>query len=422
MMSIDTTGIALEAHLNHEPTVIANALRAARAVDRVGFCLEHYQALEQLQPGIFKDINPKMLTQQPSAVKRSVAVEAISGSDMVKALGVGIAAGSAVALFFKLIEWIADKLSGGKGGGIPTPEQIERENKAAFQKIAETDRKNREAFKAVFNDLDSSLDKLAKRQKNTGKILDELEKNIRAASSPIELMCVEAVMKACPDEMMYQAKAVGAMRLYKGGDILRYNLCLKNGVRGILAVFEEPALKNVDFSKLQRVAKDLADALQTADNFISRQTDGSLDMLVKQAKKVAEEFEKMDIPQSAKAEINTRATKVYSFHTSAADFAKEHERPEKGNLDKLDLSSPRYTSIIKDSYVCQNIVKDAAGKVKGKSDAKIDSKEHAAKFKSAIGDLQRVITGLLYFTNLSDKMNKAFTLALERYMKAEITI
>ncbi len=423
MMSIDTSGIALEAHINHEPTVIAKALRSARAVERVGFCLEHYHALEQLQPGIFKDINPKMLTQQPSGVKRNIAIEAISGSDMIKALGVGIAAGSVVGLFFKLIDWVTGKLVGGSGGsGIPTPEQIDREQKAAFQKLAETDRKNREAFKAVLSDVDGAVDKLKSRQKETGRILDEIEKNVREASSPIELACVEAIMKAVPGELIYQAKAVGAMRQFKGEDLIRYNLCTKNGIRGVLSIFEEPALKNVDFNKLQRTAKDLAEAMKTADNFISRQTDASLDMLWKQVSRLAEDYRKYDISQADRAKISERAGTVYSFHTSAAEFAKEHQSPSKGGLDKLDLASSRYTSIIKDSYVCKNILKDATEGIKGKKDAEIENKEHAAKFKSMLGDLQRVITGLLYYTNLADKMNKAFTQSLERYSKAEITI
>lgn len=423
MMNNDNLGIALEAHLNHEPVVIAKALRAARSVENVGFCLEHYYEIEQLQPGIFKDINPKMLSKNPSGIKHNAALEAISGSDIMKAVGVGIAAGSAVALFIKLLEWVADKLGGGSGGsGIPSPEKIKQDQKEAFSKIAEIDRKNREAFKATFNDLDATLDKLNAKQKNTGKVIDEIEKNIRAASSPIELACVEAVMKACPDEMMYQAKAVGAMRQYKGDDILKYNLCLKTGVRGILAVFEEPALKNVDFNKLQRIANDLAATLHTADKFISRQTDVGLDMLAKHTKKFSDEFEKMDVEQTTRAEINSRAVKVYSFHTTAVEFAKEHNRPAKGNLDKLDLTSPRYTSVIQDSYICQNILKDAASKIKGKSDATIENKDQAAKFKSILGDIQRVITGLLYFTNLADKMNKEFTRTLERYSKSEITI
>lgn len=425
MMNNDNLGIALEAHLNHEPVVIAKALRAARSVENVGFCLEHYYAIEQLQPGIFKDINPKMLSKNPSGIKHNAALEAISGSDIMKAVGAGIAAGSAVALFIKLLEWVADKLGGGSGSGgsgIPSPEKIKQDQKEAFSKIAEIDRKNREAFKATFNDLDATLDKLNAKQKNTGKVIDEIEKNIRAAASPIELACVEAVMKACPDEMMYQAKAVGAMRQYKGDDILKYNLCLKTGVRGILAVFEEPALKNVDFNKLQRIANDLAATLHTADKFISRQTDVGLDMLAKHTKKFSDEFEKMDVDQTTRAEINSRAVKVYSFHTTAAEFAKEHNRPAKGNLDKLDLTSPRYTSVIQDSYICQNILKDAASKIKGKSDATIENKDQAAKFKSILGDIQRVITGLLYFTNLADKMNKEFTRTLERYSKSEITI
>ena len=423
MMNNDNLGIALEAHLKHEPVVIAKALRAARSVENVGFCLEHYYAIEQLQPGIFKDINPKMLSKNPSGIKHNAALEAISGSDIMKAVGVGIAAGSAVALFIKLLEWVADKLGGGSGGsGIPSPEKIKQDQKEAFSKIAEIDRKNREAFKATFNDLDATLDKLNAKQKNTGKVIDEIEKNIRAASSPIELACVEAIMKAYPTEIMYQAKAVDAMHQYKGDDILKYNLCLKTGVRGILAVFEEPALKNVDFNKLQRIANDLAATLHTADKFISRQTDVGLDMLAKHTKKFSDEFEKMDVDQTTRAEINSRAVKVYSFHPTAAEFAKEHNRPAKGNLDKLDLTSPRYTSVIQDSYICQNILKDAANKIKGKSDATIENKDQAAKFKSILGDIQRVITGLLYFTNLADKMNKEFTRTLERYSKSEITI
>lgn len=423
MMNNDNLGIALEAHLKHEPVVIAKALRAARSVENVGFCLEHYYAIEQLQPGIFKDINPKMLSKNPSGIKHNAALEAISGSDIMKAVGVGIAAGSAVALFIKLLEWVADKLGGGSGGsGIPSPEKIKQDQKEAFSKIAEIDRKNREAFKATFNDLDATLDKLNAKQKNTGKVIDEIEKNIRAASSPIELACVEAIMKAYPAEIMYQAKAVDAMHQYKGDDILKYNLCLKTGVRGILAVFEEPALKNVDFNKLQRIANDLAATLHTADKFISRQTDVGLDMLAKHTKKFSDEFEKMDVDQTTRAEINSRAVKVYSFHPTAAEFAKEHNRPAKGNLDKLDLTSPRYTSVIQDSYICQNILKDAANKIKGKSDATIENKDQAAKFKSILGDIQRVITGLLYFTNLADKMNKEFTRTLERYSKSEITI
>lgn len=423
MMNNDNLGIALEAHLKHEPVVIAKALRAARSVENVGFCLEHYYAIEQLQPGIFKDINPKMLSKNPSGIKHNAALEAISGSDIMKAVGVGIAAGSAVALFIKLLEWVADKLGGGSGGsGIPSPEKIKQDQKEAFSKIAEIDRKNREAFKATFNDLDATLDKLNAKQKNTGKVIDEIEKNIRAASSPIELACVEAIMKAYPAEIMYQAKAVDAMHQYKGDDILKYNLCLKTGVRGILAVFEEPALKNVDFNKLQRIANDLAATLHTADKFISRQTDVGLDMLAKHTKKFSDEFEKMDVDQTTRAEINSRAVKVYSFHPTAVEFAKEHNRPAKGNLDKLDLTSPRYTSVIQDSYICQNILKDAANKIKGKSDATIENKDQAAKFKSILGDIQRVITGLLYFTNLADKMNKEFTRTLERYSKSEITI
>ena len=424
MMNIDTTGIALEAHLHHEPTVIANALRAARSVERVGFCLEHYYAIEQLQPGIFKDINPKMLTQQPSNVKLTVAAEAIGGSDMMKALGVGIAAGSIVGLFFKLIEWVSDKLSGGKSGasGIPSPQEIDKQHRAAFSKLAETDRRNREAFKAATADIDTIIDKLQKRQKDNGKVIEEIEKNIRAATTPLELACVEAVIKACPDEMVFQAKAVGAMRQFKGAEVLQYNLCLKGGVRGILTIFEESALKNVDFKKLERVSKDLAEALKTADTFISRQTDGSLDSLLKQVQKLSEEFQKMDIPQTERSNIAERAAMVYSFHTRAAEFAKSHNNPSKGNMDKVDLTSERYTSIIKDSFTCKSILNDALNNVKSKKDATIDNKDHNAKFKSAVGDMQRVITGLLYYTNLADKMNKEFTKVLERYSKSEITI
>lgn len=426
MMNIDTTEIALEAHLHHEPSVIANALRAARSVERVGFCLEHYYAIEQLQPGIFKDINPKMLTQQPSNVKLAVAAEAISGSDMMKALGVGIAAGvaagSIVGLFFKLIEWVSDKLSGGKGGGIPTPEEIEKEHRQVFRGLAETDRRNSEAFKAATADIDTIIDNLQKRQKANGKIMDDLEKNIRAATTPLELLCVEAINKACPDEMVFQAKAVGGMRQFKGADALQYNLCLKSGVRGILTIFEESALKNVDFKKLERVSKDLAEALKTADTFISRQTDGSLDSLLKQVQKLSEEFQKMDIPQTERSNIAERAAMVYSFHTRAAEFAKSHNNPTTGNMDKVDLTSERYTSIIKDSFTCKSILNDALNNVKSKKDATIDNKDHNAKFKSAVGDMQRVITGLLYYTNLADKMNKEFTKVLERYSKSEITI
>lgn len=418
MMNNDNIGIALEAHLKHEPVVIAKALRAARSVENVGFCLEHYYAIEQLQPGIFKDINPKMLTQQPSGVKRSVALEVISGSGMIKAIGVGLATGSVVGLFFKLIGWLSDKLSGGKAGSIPSPAEFDKKNKEAFSRLAEVDRKNRELFKATFDDFDAMLDTMSSKHKIDSDTVNKIERSIRVAKSPIELACIIKIAKTVPADNSAEMKAITAMTKFKSDDAIRYSLCHKSGIRGVLSIFEDPILKSIDFRKLQNIAKDLAEALKTADSFISRQSDASLDAFKSQVSRLTDSYKKYDISQDDRAKVSEHASTIYSFYPSTVEFAKEHKSPNMGPLDKLDLTSERYSSIIKDSYVCKNILLDAVRNIKEKKDIEIENKAHSASFKSSLGELQRAATGLFYYTNLADKMNKSFTQVLERYGKS----
>lgn len=84
-------------------------------IHQVGFCKDVYDRGEAVHPGIFKDIDPKMLSMQHSSIKRTVAMEAFGMDDNTSNLvvgGVGVAAAGVLAMgIFKLYKWFRSLFS-----------------------------------------------------------------------------------------------------------------------------------------------------------------------------------------------------------------------------------------------------------------------------------------------------------------------
>ena len=89
-----------------------------REIHQVGFSRDVYDRGESIHPGLFKDIDPKMLSQQHSNIKRVVAMEAFGMDEQTSGLvagGLGVAAAGMLAMgIYKLYKWFAGILSSDK--------------------------------------------------------------------------------------------------------------------------------------------------------------------------------------------------------------------------------------------------------------------------------------------------------------------
>lgn len=375
MMKSDDIAIALEC-FNVKEEDMSKVARSVRQINNVGFCVEHYHAIESVFPGTFKDIDVKKLTKQPSNTCRSVALEAIDIAAIGKIAGAAVVGGGIGYVVGKLIAWISERFSGGGSGGSGGDLRID--DRKMKEAVTEMKRIEREIAKIDPKELDAAIE----------ETIAEITGIINANSNQAKVTAISVKPKeASARDVENAIKSAG-----KAYDpLIEAALYSPSGVKGVISFKEHPKYSVISKIEYASLARTLQDIFKLIVEGISTDNANLQKSNLEKIKKLTATYMKhVGGFDEAISELKEHSTKAYSYYYRWKP--QEFTDPSKGHFDKLVLEDRWYKI---NEEMCNDIRKHMKGisqssYKKLKKDTTIEDDELKRGYDQAMKDVGRL--------------------------------
>lgn len=339
MMEKDNISIALECFDVKEEDMVKVA-QAVRQINNVGFCVEHYHAVESVFPGTFKNIDVKKLSKKPSNTCRDVALEAIDLGAIGKIAGAAVVGGGIGYIIGKLIAWVSERFSGkGSSGG-----DLRVETQKMKEAISEMKRMEREVSKIDIKALDDAIE----------QTIAEINGVIDSNSKQAKVTAVSVMPKNV--SVLDVEKAIkNSNNAYD--PMIEAALFSPSGVKGVISFNEHPkysVISKIEYVSLSRTLQDvfklIIEGVSSGNVKLQKSNLEKVKRLTSVYMKHVNGFDE------ALTELKTHSLNAYShyYRTNPQEFID----PSKGYLDKLTLEN-RWFKINEEA--CESIRKNMKG-------------------------------------------------------------
>ena len=407
-LTIEEIGIALESvPVNVD---LNKVTRTIRRVENVGFCLEDYHTLENAYPGIFKEINPRMLTREPSATKHAVAVE------LLGKVAVGV---TVIGVFYKLVSWAIDKLSG--VGGVATGNGV---SAIKLKDVNELQSDHKETVATVAKEVKRVRAEVPNPFSVMDKLVTDLKDNIlneKFLATLLGTICTNRIAKA--------TDVVGEVNLAVGfadnasvklEPQVTYALCSKTGVSGIAVVFNSRETQALKISALPILAGSIAKAIVSGDAFIANQNTITLNTFLNAVSSCEVSRKSLGLTSSIKDAITDSKSDRYSIYPKVLKDCIDHKKPEQADFHKVNMADSSRLDRSCQASVARDAILEASASLKSMKSANMNG-DHSTIFKKGVSELQTMFTDAMFVietitqeTSAIYKMNDDYVNALTK--------
>lgn len=403
--TIEEISIALESAPVHVD--INQVTRTVRRVKNVGFCLEDYNALEYAYPGIFKEINPRMLTLEPSATKQAVAVELLGKV----AIGVTV-----VGVFYKLISWAIDKLSGmngtATGNGVSAIKlkdvnELQNDHKETVASVADEVKRIKKEVPNPASATDA----------NIADIKDHIL-NDKFLATTLGTICANRVGKNT-DVLNEINSAIGFAdnASVKLEPQVVYALCNKTGVSGIAVVFNSRETSALKLSTLPRLAVSLAKAIIEGDKFIASQNVITLNNFLNAVSSCKANNKTLGLTDTIKGAITDSKSDRYSIYSKVLKDCIDHKAHDRADFHKVSMTDDVRLDRSCLASTARDTILESSTTLKNMKSTDMNG-DLASIFKKSVGELQTIFTDVMFVIETITQETSAVYKINDDYVKA----
>lgn len=373
MMKSDDIAIALEC-FNIKEEDMSKVARSVRQINNVGFCVEHYHAIESVFPGTFKDIDVKKLTKQSSNTCRSVALEAIDIAGIGKIAGAAVVGGGIGYIIGKLVAWVSGRFSGKGGSGSDLHIDYNKMEKT----VANMKRVEREVSKINVSELNAAIE----------QSITDIDGAINSNSNHAKVTAV-SVMPKSANVRDIESAIKNSNKLYD--PLIEVALFSPSGVKGFISINEHPKYSVISKIEYVLLSSTLEEAFKLVIEGAGSDNVKIQKINLEKVKRLISVYMKhVDGFDEALIELNAHSLKTYShyYRTRPQEFID----PSKGYFDRLTLKD-RWFKVNEER--CESVRKNMKGisqsnYKKVKRDTAFENEEVKSGYDQVMKDVGRL--------------------------------